>query len=115
VVHDVGRRKRRPAAAALNPAYWPHLQSTQAQFAQVHFGLPQLRAALPQLQSTQVHGSQVHAGFSQVVAVLMIGSSLSPAHPMTISNAWPSLAPRQVGHPRLRADTVTFCAELLSR
>jgi hypothetical protein len=74
VVHAVGQRERRPAAAALNPAYWPHSQSTQVQFAQVHFGLPQLRAALPQSQSTQVHGSQVHAGFSQVVAVLMIGS-----------------------------------------
>jgi hypothetical protein len=77
VVHDVGQRERRPPAAALNPAYWPHSQSMQAQFVQVHFGLPQLRAALPQLQSTQVHGSQVHAGFSQVVAMLMIGSSLA--------------------------------------
>ena len=77
MVHDVGQRERRPPTAALNPAYWPHLQSTQAQFAQVHLGLPQLSAALPQLQFTQVHGSQVHAGFSQVVAVLMIGSSLA--------------------------------------
>jgi hypothetical protein len=65
------------------------LQSTQVQFSQVHFGLPQLRAASPQLQSTQVHGSQVHAGFSQVVAMLTAGSPLSPAH-VTTSNAYPT-------------------------
>jgi hypothetical protein len=67
------------------------LQSTQVQFVQVHFGLSQLRAASPQLQSAQVHGSQAHAGFSQVVAVLMIGSPLSPAHAMIVRIAWPRM------------------------
>lgn len=82
----VGSRRLAPGAAGddapscARTSYWPHVQSTQVQFAQVQFGLSQLRAVSPQLQSTQLHGSQVHAGFSQVVGVVMSGSLLSSAH-----------------------------------
>jgi hypothetical protein len=59
------------APGALAGAHWPQVQSTQVQLAQVHFGLPHVRAASPQWHTTQLHGSQVHSGFSQVVGVLM--------------------------------------------
>jgi len=85
-------------------SYWPHLQSTQVQFAQVQSGLLQLRAASPQLQFTQEHGSHVHAGFSQVLAMLITGSPRWSAHLMTLGNADLNIAAR---HTAARARALT--------